>query len=329
MRRFTFGRTRWLVAGVVVGVVGGGAAFAAIPDSSGVINGCYQKNVGNLRVIDPDAGDSCRPPEIAISWSQTGPRGPQGPQGPAGPKGDTGATGPQGPAGPAGPQGPAGPKGDTGATGPQGPAGPAGPAGPQGATGPQGPAGEGIQLKGKSCPSGQVVRGFDAAGELICTPVSVAPTCPTTHTFTFTITATPVSGLFHWPGGTQTLAVPGSPSCTVTVVRPSGSIATLGSVIGTDRWAVTGMTGFTSTNGGVVGPTQCFGTLNFVAQTINNRPACTNALVETVFGTATGGASTFAVTASTSAAAARASSAQARAQLKSGVRSSARGRKGR
>src|SRR4029450_6315281 len=129
MHRFTFGRWRWLSAGVVVAAIGGGAALASIPDSSGVINGCYQKNVGNLRVIDPDAGDSCRPSEIAISWSETGPRGPQGPpgppgpQGPPGPKGDTGATGPQGPAGPAGP---AGPKGDTGATGPQGPAGPQG-----------------------------------------------------------------------------------------------------------------------------------------------------------------------------------------------------------
>ena len=76
MQRFTFGRLRWLLAGAAVGVVGGGAALAAIPDSSGVINGCYQKNVGNLRVIDSSAGDSCRPSEIAISWSQTGPQGP-------------------------------------------------------------------------------------------------------------------------------------------------------------------------------------------------------------------------------------------------------------
>jgi len=121
MRRFTLGRTRWLLVGVVVGAVGGGVALAAIPDSSGVINGCYQKNVGNLRVIDPSAGDSCRPSEIGISWSQTGPQGPPGPQGP---KGDTGATGPAGPAGPAGP------KGDTGATGATRPAGPSRPTGP-------------------------------------------------------------------------------------------------------------------------------------------------------------------------------------------------------
>ena len=115
-----------ILGAAVFGVVS--AVQAAIPDSSGVIHGCYQKNVGNLRVIDPSAGDSCRPSEIAISWSQTGPQGP------------TGATGPR-----AGPTaegytadrcdwaaGPTGPKGDTGATGPQG---------PPGATGATGPAG--------------------------------------------------------------------------------------------------------------------------------------------------------------------------------------------
>lgn len=107
MRRFTLRRSRWFLVGAVAGAaLAGGAAFAAIPDSNGVINGCYQKNVGNLRVIDPSAGDSCRPSEIPISWSQTGPQGatgPAGPTGPQGPKGDTGATGAQGPAGPAGP----------------------------------------------------------------------------------------------------------------------------------------------------------------------------------------------------------------------------------
>lgn len=289
-------RVALAVTAVAIVAIAGGVTYAVAEiGGGGVINGCYQKNVGNLRVIDPSAGDSCRPSEIAISWSQTG---PQGPKGDKGDKGDPGPPGPAGPQGPAGATGPAGPAGPAGPQGPQGPAGPQGATGPQGPAGPEGPAGEGIELKGKSCPSGQVVRGFDAAGELICTPVSVAPACPATSTLTFTISASPVAGLYHWPGGTQTLAVVGSPGCTVTVARPSGSIATLGSVIGSDRWAVTGMTGFTSTNGGVVGPTGCFGSLNFVAQTINNRPACTNATVTPPF--ASGGASSFVVTASTS-----------------------------
>ena len=146
-------------------------------------------------------------------------------------------------------------------------------------------------------------------GELICTPMSVTPACPASSSLTFTITATPVSGLYHWPGGTQTLSVVGNPGCTVTVARPSGSIANLGSVDPT-RWAVTSFTGFTGTNGGIVGPTSCFGSLNFVAATINNRPACTNAAIDPVFNTALGGASSFAVTATTSA------TAQARQRLR-------------
>jgi hypothetical protein len=73
-------------------------AYASIPDSAGVIHGCYQKNNGQLRVIDP-AVSSCSPSETALQWSQIGPQGPAGPQGPEGP------AGPQGPAGPEGPSG--------------------------------------------------------------------------------------------------------------------------------------------------------------------------------------------------------------------------------
>ena len=93
MGRFTMPRARWFLLGGVAGaaLAAGAVGYAAIPDSGGVINGCYQKNVGNLRVIDPAAGDSCRPPEIAISWSHTGPQGPQGLKGDKGDKGDTGA----------------------------------------------------------------------------------------------------------------------------------------------------------------------------------------------------------------------------------------------
>jgi hypothetical protein len=97
VHRFKPSESRWLLPGVVLGaVLAGGVAYAAIPDSNGVINGCYQKKVGNLRVIDPSAGQTCRHSEVPIRWSQTGPQGPAGPQGPTG---DTGATGPAGPAG--------------------------------------------------------------------------------------------------------------------------------------------------------------------------------------------------------------------------------------
>jgi hypothetical protein len=72
---------------------GGGVAFASIPDSGGVIHGCYSAKDGTLRVIDTDAGQTCAKGENSLNWNQ------QGPQGPAGPAGPQGSPGPQGPAG--------------------------------------------------------------------------------------------------------------------------------------------------------------------------------------------------------------------------------------
>ena len=258
MRRFTFKRSRWFLVGAVVGsVLVGGVAFAAIPGSNGVINGCYQKNVGNLRVIDPSVGDSCRPSEIPISWSQTGPAGPQGP------KGDTGATGPQGP------------KGDTGATGPQGLAGPQGPKGDTGATGAQGPAGPqgppGSGLAGQSCPNGQSVTGVDNSGNLIC-----SAGCPVAQ-LTFHITSsfpTPF-GLMDWPGGTQTQS--SGPNCSVTVTAPSGNISLIGGTTGVDSWQITSKTGWTSASGTVQQPF-CSNALAF-ASVSNDRPTCSDSSV--------------------------------------------------
>ena len=94
-----------------------GIGYAAIPGPDGVIETCYNTTYGNLRVIDPAAGQACTRSEKPLAINQRGV------------KGDTGATGATGPAGPIGPTGPEGPKGDTGATGPTGPEGPQGPAG--------------------------------------------------------------------------------------------------------------------------------------------------------------------------------------------------------
>jgi hypothetical protein len=101
----------FIAAGTVIGVVVIGSAVTAmalIPDSDGTIHGCYNKESGALKVIDPST-TSCTPGETALSWNQTGPQGAQGPQGvpgPQGPQGDPGAIGPTGPTGPAGPAGP-------------------------------------------------------------------------------------------------------------------------------------------------------------------------------------------------------------------------------
>ena len=47
-----------LIAGGLL-AIGGGLAYANIPDGGNVIHGCYQKNSGALRVIDTEKGQSC------------------------------------------------------------------------------------------------------------------------------------------------------------------------------------------------------------------------------------------------------------------------------
>jgi hypothetical protein len=62
-----------------------GFAFASIPDSQGVIHGCYAPALANrLRVIDTGAGQKCRATEKQLNWNRTGPQGSPGPQGPPG-----------------------------------------------------------------------------------------------------------------------------------------------------------------------------------------------------------------------------------------------------
>lgn len=114
--RLARGRRSALIA-LTVAVASAGIVTAAIPTNN-VINGCYTKSGGGLRVIDP-ANTQCGRNETALAWNVQGPQGPIGPQGVPGPQGPAGAQGPAGPQGVPGPQGPAGA---------QGPAGPAGPA---------------------------------------------------------------------------------------------------------------------------------------------------------------------------------------------------------
>ena len=86
MRRH-FSRVVIAVTAVVVVAIAGGVTYAVADiGGSGVINGCYKSQNGQLRLIDP-ASASCNPSETAISWNQTGPQGPAGPQGSAGPQG--------------------------------------------------------------------------------------------------------------------------------------------------------------------------------------------------------------------------------------------------
>jgi hypothetical protein len=95
-----------LVAAIAVVVAVGGIAYAAIPGSSGTIQGCYQKKNGNLRLVE--SASECRNSEQPISWNQKGEPGPPGTAGRPGPPG------PEGDQGPPGPPGPPGVKGDPG-----------------------------------------------------------------------------------------------------------------------------------------------------------------------------------------------------------------------
>ena len=113
------------VGGAVFGIAT--AVEASIPDSSGVIHGCYNTSqahgnpTGGLRVIDTaKPNGNCASWETAVNWNAngvSGARGPTGAPGPTGPKGATGARGATGAKGATGTRGPSGQRGPTGASG--------------------------------------------------------------------------------------------------------------------------------------------------------------------------------------------------------------------
>ena len=139
MRRPMQQRWRLLALGVgSVLVLSVGIAYAAIPDASGVINGCYVSGQGQLRVIDKDKGETCKNNETAISWNQKGPKGDKGDKGDTGPQGPrarrarSARRGPQGRRARPARRGSRARQAPTGAPGAQGGQGRAGPPGPQG-----------------------------------------------------------------------------------------------------------------------------------------------------------------------------------------------------
>ena len=68
-------------AATAVVLAGSALALGSIPDSAGVIHGCYGPN-GSLRVVDTEAGKHCTKSETALDWNQVGPIGATGPAGP-------------------------------------------------------------------------------------------------------------------------------------------------------------------------------------------------------------------------------------------------------
>lgn len=77
------------VGAVLVGSLSAGVSYASIPDSNGVIHGCYKPSnrATTLKVIDTARTAQCPNGYDSITWNQTGPQGPQGDQGPPGPVG--------------------------------------------------------------------------------------------------------------------------------------------------------------------------------------------------------------------------------------------------
>lgn len=82
--RTLFGRrlARLALASAGLLALAGGITYAAIPDGSHIIHGCYTTG-GTLRVIDTDAGQACRNSETSLDWNQTGPQGVAGQNGTA------------------------------------------------------------------------------------------------------------------------------------------------------------------------------------------------------------------------------------------------------
>ena len=87
-------KRRLLLAGAIVafGGLAVGIAFAAIPGSNGVIQGCYDRD-GDLKVVD---ALPCPKHWTPLQWNQQGIQGIQGVKGDQGIQGDKGDTGPAG-----------------------------------------------------------------------------------------------------------------------------------------------------------------------------------------------------------------------------------------
>jgi hypothetical protein len=89
-------RKRLLVVAslLTIGCVAAGIAYATIPNS-GVINGCYTRSGGSLRVVDSST-TKCKSGETSIAWNVAGAQGQQGVQGTQGIQGTQGNPGPSG-----------------------------------------------------------------------------------------------------------------------------------------------------------------------------------------------------------------------------------------
>ncbi len=68
------------------GIGAAAVTAAAIPSADGTIAACRNATTGEIRIIDPAAGQTCQSRlELPLTWNQRGEPGPPGPAGPPGP----------------------------------------------------------------------------------------------------------------------------------------------------------------------------------------------------------------------------------------------------
>jgi hypothetical protein len=81
-----------LLALLAAAALVGGAAYASIPDETGVIHACFAPRQGGaVRVIDTALNEQCKPTEKPLDWNRVGPKGPPGPAGESGAPGPSDA----------------------------------------------------------------------------------------------------------------------------------------------------------------------------------------------------------------------------------------------
>jgi hypothetical protein len=85
-----------LAGAAAVLALAGSVAWAAIPGPEGLIQGCYTKVGGIVRVIDTAKNERCLGIEVPISWNQKGQQGPAGKDGANGQPGQPGTNGTNG-----------------------------------------------------------------------------------------------------------------------------------------------------------------------------------------------------------------------------------------
>jgi hypothetical protein len=88
---------RLALAAIAIFAVAGGVAYAAIPDAgTGVYHACMLKNIGTIRIIDPERQRCSASLEVEITFNKQGPTGNPGPTGPPGQPGAPGRDGADG-----------------------------------------------------------------------------------------------------------------------------------------------------------------------------------------------------------------------------------------